>query len=136
MHVIWTLDLFQNQFLKDKVDAGADYIVTQMFFNNAKYFDFVDKCRAVGINVPIIPGLKPVTRKSQLTSIPRMFFIDFPDEFANEMASAKDKDVAKQIGIEWCIAQSKELKEKGAPILHYYTMGDTKTMLKILKEVV
>ena len=124
------------KFLKDKVDAGADYIVTQMFFDNSKYFDFVDKCKAVGIDVPIIPGLKPIVRKSQLTSIPRMFYIDFPDEFANEMASAKDKEAARTIGIEWCIQQSKELKERGAPILHYYTMGDTKTMLRILKEVV
>jgi len=85
--------------------------------------------------VPIIPGLKPVTKKSQLVSIPRMFFIDFPEDFANAMHGAKDKEATKQIGIDWCIAQSKELKEKGAPLLHYYTMGDTKTMLKILKEV-
>lgn len=124
------------KYLKAKVDAGADYIVTQMFFDNQVYFDFVDKCRAVGIQVPIIPGIKPVTRKSQLSSIPRKFFINYPDEFVNQMTAAKDKAAIKQIGIEWCIAQSKELKEKGAPILHYYTMGDTNTMLKILKEVV
>ncbi len=124
------------KYLKDKVDAGADYIVTQMFFDNAKYFNFVDKCRASGISVPIIPGLKPVTRKSQLVSIPRMFYIDFPEDFATAMHGAKDKAAAKQIGIEWCIAQSKELKAKGAPLLHYYTMGDTDTMLAILKEVV
>lgn len=123
------------KYLKDKVDAGADYIVTQMFFDNEKYFSFVDKCRAAGINVPIIPGLKPVTKKSQLVSIPRMFFIDFPEDLANAMHNAKDKEATRQIGIDWCIAQSKELKAKGAPILHYYTMGDTKTMLKILKEV-
>ena len=124
------------KYLKDKVDAGADYIVTQMFFDNAKYFNFVEKCRASGITVPIIPGLKPVTRKSQLVSIPRMFYIDFPEDFATAMHGAKDKAAAKQIGIEWCIAQSKELKAKGAPLLHYYTMGDTDTMLAILKEVV
>ena len=123
------------KYLKEKVDAGADYIVTQMFFDNARYFNFVEKCKGVGINIPIIPGLKPVTRKSQLVSIPRMFYIDFPEDFAGAMHEAKDRAAARQIGIDWCIAQSKELKEKGVPILHYYTMGDTDTMLKILKEV-
>ncbi len=122
-------------YLKKKIDAGAHYIVTQMFFDNSKYFEFVDKCRAAGITIPIIPGLKPVTRKSQLSGIPRKFFINYPEEFVSEMNNAKDRDAVKQIGIEWCIAQSKELKAKGAPVLHYYTMGDTKTMLKILKEV-
>ena len=122
-------------YLKKKVDAGADYIVTQMFFDNKKYFDFVDKCRAMDINVPIIPGLKPITRKSQLSSIPRMFFLDFPEDFVKAMHDAPDKEAVRQIGIEWCIAQSKELKAKGVPVLHYYTMGDTKTMLKILKEI-
>ena len=123
------------KYLKEKVDAGADYIVTQMFFDNARYFNFVEKCKGVGINIPIIPGLKPITRKSQLVSIPRMFYIDFPEDFAGAMHEAKDRAAARQIGIDWCIAQSKELKEKGVPILHYYTMGDTDTMLKILKEV-
>ena len=123
------------KYLKEKVDAGADYIVTQMFFDNARYFNFVEKCKGVGINIPIIPGLKPITRKSQLVSIPRMFYIDFPEDFAGAMHEAKDRAAARQIGINWCIAQSKELKEKGVPILHYYTMGDTDTMLKILKEV-
>lgn len=122
-------------YLKKKIDAGAHYIVTQMFFDNSKFFEFVDKCRAAGITVPIIPGLKPVTRKSQLSGIPRKFFINYPEEFVAEMHKAKDRDAVKQIGIEWCIAQSKELKAKGVPVLHYYTMGDTKTMLKILKEV-
>jgi len=122
-------------YLKKKVDAGAHYIVTQMFFDNSKYFAFVDKCRAVGINVPIIPGLKPVTKKSQLSSIPRMFFLDYPEDFVKEMNNAADRDAVKQIGIEWCINQSKELKAAGVPVLHYYTMGDTNTMLKILKEV-
>jgi len=123
------------KYLKDKIDAGGDYIVTQMFFDNKVYFDFVDKCRAVGITVPIIPGLKPITRKSQLSSIPRKFFINFPDQLVKEMSNAKDKEARQQVGVEWCIAQSNELKEKGAPVLHYYTMGDTATMLAILKEV-
>lgn len=123
------------KFLKEKIDAGGDYIVTQMFFDNEKYFAFVDACRNAGINVPIIPGLKPVTRKSQLSSIPRKFFVNFPDELVNEMQKADSKEKVKQIGIEWCIAQSKELKERGAPVLHYYTMGDTSTILKILNEI-
>lgn len=124
------------QYLKKKVDAGADYIVTQMFFDNQKYFNFVDKCREVGITVPIIPGLKPVTKKYQLNSIPRMFYIDFPEDFVKEMEKTKNSKESQQVGVDWCIAQSKELAAKGAPILHYYTMGDTSTMLKILKEVV
>ena len=124
------------KYLKDKIDAGGDYIVTQMFFDNSKYFEFVDKCRANGITVPIIPGLKPVTRASQLSGIPRKFFINYPDDFVKEMSAVKDdKAKVKQVGIEWCIAQSKELKAKGVPVLHYYTMGDTNVMLKILKEI-
>ena len=123
------------KYLKEKIDAGGDYIVTQMFFDNKHYFDFVDKCRAAGINVPIIPGLKPITRKSQLNSIPRKFFVNFPDDMVKEMNNAKDKEAIKEIGIEWCIAQSKELKERGAPILHYYTMGDTPTIKRILESI-
>jgi len=123
------------KYLKDKIDAGGDYIVTQMFFDNSKYFEFVDKCRAIGITVPIIPGLKPVTRLSQLSGIPRKFFVNYPEEFVKEMHKAKDRAAIKQVGIEWCIAQSKELKASGVPVMHYYTMGDTKTMQKILKEL-
>jgi len=124
------------KFLKDKIDAGGDYIVTQMFFDNSKFFEFVDKCRAIGITVPIIPGLKPLTRFSQLSGIPRKFFVNMPEDLVKEMTSVKgDRKAVKEIGIEWCIHQSKELKASGVPVLHYYTMGDTKTMLKILKEV-
>ena len=124
------------KYLKDKIDAGGEYIVTQMFFDNARFFDFVKKCRAIGITVPIIPGLKPVTRMSQLNAIPRKFFVNYPDEFVTEMNKTKDKNSARRVGIDWCIQQSKELKEKGVPCLHYYTMGDTKTMLEIIKELV
>ncbi len=124
------------RYLKDKIDAGGDYIVTQMFFDNDRYFEFVDKCRSIGIDVPIIAGLKPITRKSQLSSIPRKFFTNMPEAFVKEMETAKDKEQAKEIGIEWCIAQSKELKARGVPVLHYYTMGDSDTIMKILKEVV
>jgi methylenetetrahydrofolate reductase (NADPH) len=122
-------------FLKQKVDAGADYIVTQMFFDNSKYFDFVAACRAMDINVPIIPGLKPITKKYQLNSLARLFSIDLPQDLALETMKAKDDAARRQIGIEWCIMQSKELKEKGAPCLHYYTMGDADTIRRIVSEV-
>jgi methylenetetrahydrofolate reductase (NADPH) len=122
-------------FTKAKIDAGADYIVTQMFFDNNKYFEFVDKCRAAGITVPIVPGLKPLTRKYQLNSIPRIFHVDFPPELEKEAIKAKDSDAVREIGIEWCIQQSRELKERGAPCLHYYTMGDSETIRRIAEGV-
>ncbi len=122
-------------FTKEKVDAGAHYIVTQMFFNNQKYFEYVAACKAAGIDVPIIPGLKPLTKKVQLNAIPRKFFIDFPGEFVTELLKAKDDEAVKEIGIEWAIEQSKELKAKGAPCLHYYTMGDTETIKRIARAV-
>jgi len=123
------------KYLKDKVDAGADYIVTQMFFDNQKYFDFVDACRKMDINVPIIPGLKPMTKKYQLNSLPRMFSLDLPQDLVDGIMNAKDKEARRQVGIEWCIMQSKELKEKGVPCLHYYTMGDTNTIQTIARAV-
>jgi methylenetetrahydrofolate reductase (NADPH) len=122
-------------FVKEKVDAGAHYIVTQMFFENKKYFEYVDACKAAGIDVPIVPGLKPLTKKYQLNAIPRKFFIDYPQEFVSEIMKAKDDAAVKEIGIEWCIEQSKELKAKGAPCLHYYTMGDTETIKRIARAV-
>ncbi|MEM1124677.1 MAG: methylenetetrahydrofolate reductase [NAD(P)H] [Bacteroidota bacterium] len=122
-------------FAKQKVEAGADYIVTQMFFDNKYYFDYVDRCRAMGINVPIVPGLKPLTKKYQLNSIPRLFHLDLPQELASALASAKDAKGRKQVGVEWCVQQSKELKEKGAPCLHYYTMGDVETIKQIVEQV-
>ena len=123
------------KYLKQKVDAGADYIVTQMFFDNQKYFDFVDACRKMDINVPIIPGLKPLTKKYQLNSIPRMFYIDLPKDLSEALTNAKDAVARKQVGIEWCIMQSKELKAAGVPVLHYYTMGDGSTIHNIAKEI-
>jgi methylenetetrahydrofolate reductase (NADPH) len=119
-------------YTKMKVEAGADYIVTQMFFDNAKFFDFVAQCRNEGINVPIVPGLKPLTKAYQLNSIPRKFFVNMPDDFVKEVLKAKDDDSVKQIGIEWCIQQSKELKAAGVPCIHYYTMGDTETTRAIV----
>ncbi|MFZ1495703.1 MAG: methylenetetrahydrofolate reductase, partial [Saprospiraceae bacterium] len=109
------------------------YIVTQMFFDNQHYFKYVEDCKNMGIVVPIIPGLKPITKKVQLSSIPRSFYIDFPSDLVKEVQQAKDDAAVKEIGIEWCIAQSKELKAKGVPVLHYYTMGDSKTISKIIE---
>ncbi|HMT78277.1 MAG: methylenetetrahydrofolate reductase [NAD(P)H] [Saprospiraceae bacterium] len=128
-----SLDL---DYLKAKVDAGADYIVTQMFFDNTVYFDFVDACRNIGINVPIIPGLKPLTRLYQLNSIPRNFFVNLPNDLIKETRKVDSDEDLRQIGIEWCIAQSKDLKEKGVPCLHYYTMSDAMTIKKICSQVV
>ena len=125
-------DLF---YTKAKVDAGAEYIVTQMFFDNRKYFDYVKDCRANGINVPIIPGLKPITRKYQLNALPRLFHIDLPEELVKAMENAKNDEQVKQTGIEWCIAQSRELRDAGVPLLHYYTMGDAKTIHQIVSNV-
>jgi len=120
------------QYTKEKVDAGGDYIVTQMFFDNQSYFKYVDACRAAGIDVPIVPGLKPITKKYQLNSIPRKFFVNMPEEFVKEMMKAKGPEAIKAVGVEWCIHQSKELKAAGVPCLHYYTMGDSGTTKKII----
>lgn len=123
------------KYLKNKVDKGADYIVTQMFFDNKKYFEFVDKCREAGINVPIIPGIKPLTTKSQLTILPQIFHIDLPEELADEAESCKDNARVKQVGIEWAIKQSKELIKYGAPTIHFYSMGKSDPIYKIAKEL-
>ena len=121
------------KYLKMKVDMGADYIVTQMFFDNNKYFEFVENCRNEGINVPIIPGLKPLTNKKQISVLPRFFHIDIPEELADEIESCKDNAQAKEIGVEWTIQQSKELMERGAPVLHYYSMGKSDPFYSIAK---
>lgn len=123
------------RFLKEKVDAGADYIVTQMFFDNAKYFEFVDKCRKAGITVPIIPGLKPLTIKRHINVLPSMFHIDIPDALSIEVEKCKTNADVKQVGIEWAIQQSKELKAAGVPCLHYYTMSRSEATVAIAREV-
>lgn len=123
-------------YTKMKVDAGAGYIVTQMFFDNRRFFEYVDRCRAAGIDVPIVPGLKPLTKRYQLTSIPRKFFINLPQDFVNAVLQAPDDAAVRRVGIEWCIAQSKELKAAGVPCLHYYTMGDTETTKEIAQTIV
>lgn len=117
--------------LKEKVDAGADYIVTQMFFDNKAYFNFVEKCRDAGIEVPIVPGLKILTTPNHLKSLPKFFHLNYPDELANAVDS--DPKNAKQIGIEWAQQQSLELLENGVPGLHYYIMGDPQPALDVIE---
>ena len=121
--------------LKAKVDAGAEYITTQMFFNNQKYFEFVDACRAAGITVPIIPGLKPLTSKKQMTVIPRTFHVDLPSEFSNEIIKCKTDLEVEKVGTDWLIHQSKELKKAGVPVLHYYTLGKPRVIYNAVKEI-
>ncbi len=123
------------KYLKLKVDLGAEYIVTQMFFNNQKYFEFVDECRKAGINVPIIPGIKPLTGKGQLTILPKTFHIDIPEELSEEVEKCKDNAAAKEVGIEWCIKQSKELIKHNVPTLHFYSMGKSDPIYRIAKEL-
>ncbi|MCB9203085.1 MAG: methylenetetrahydrofolate reductase [NAD(P)H] [Flavobacteriales bacterium] len=121
--------------LKEKVDAGADYVVTQMFFDNKKYFEFVEKAREMGITVPIIPGIKPLAVKRHLNILPQIFRIDLPEELISEVEKCKTATEIKQVGIEWCIKQSKELKQAGVPVLHYYSMGKSDNIVKICREV-
>ncbi|MFN4298280.1 MAG: methylenetetrahydrofolate reductase [NAD(P)H] [Thermaurantimonas sp.] len=123
------------QNLKRKVDAGADYIVTQLFFDNRVYFDFVEKCRQAGITVPIIPGIKPLATKKQLSLIPHMFHVDIPDDLSIEILKAKDNTTVRQIGIEWAIQQSLELKNAGVPVIHYYSMGKSDNIYKVAAAV-
>lgn len=121
--------------LKQKVAAGADYIVTQMFFDNSQYYRFVDKVRNAGITVPVIPGLKPISTQRQIDLLPRSFHIDIPQALVNELNKTKSADGAYQIGIEWAIEQSCDLLEHGAPAIHYYTMAKTDNVRKIVKAV-
>jgi methylenetetrahydrofolate reductase (NADPH) len=122
-------------YLKAKVDAGAEYIVTQMFFDNQKYFDFVDSCRAIGITVPIIPGLKPIKTLEHITFLPKFFKIDYPEALSKELLKCKDNKEVEALGIEWGIQQSKELKERNAPCIHYYTMSNSSMVKAIAKEI-
>jgi len=126
---------FDLQRAKDKVDAGAQYIMTQMFFDNKKYFEYVDACRSMGINVPIIPGLKPITNKKQLTILPDIFFVDIPADLRNEMLAATTDEACEQVGTEWLIQQSKELKAAGVPVLHYYTLGKPQVIKNVVAGV-
>lgn len=121
--------------LKEKVAAGADYVVTQMFFDNRKYFDFVKEARAVGINVPIIPGIKPVATKGHLSMLPKTFKIDLPEDLISAISSAKDNAAVKQIGVEWAVQQCRELLDYGVPVLHFYSMGKSDNIRKIASEL-
>ena len=122
-------------FLKKKIKKGAEYIVTQMFFDNEKYFKFVEKCRNEGIGVPIIPGLKPIATKKQLNMIPHRFHVDLPQDLIMEVIKCKDNKEVRQVGIEWCVQQSKELKAAGIPVLHYYSMGKSDNIKAIASQL-
>lgn len=124
------------RYLKMKVDAGADYITTQMFFDNKKFFEFVKNCREAGIEVPIIPGLKPITSKKQLSVLPRTFYVDIPTGLSNEILKCKTDADVEIVGTEWLLAQSKELKKEGVPVLHYYTLGKPHVVANVVKELV
>lgn len=123
------------RYLKAKVDAGADYIVTQMFFDNAMYYAFVKACRDMGITVPIIPGLKPIYSKKQLTVLPKTFHIDLPDDLSNEILKCKSDEEVEKVGEEWLIAQSKDLKKNGVSVLHYYTLGKPHVVANVVKQL-
>jgi len=121
--------------LKQKIDAGADYVVTQMFFDNKKFFEFVEAAREIGINVPIIPGIKPIAVKRHLQLLPQVFRIDLPQDLIDAVDDCKDNKAVRQVGIEWAIQQSKELKAAGVPVLHYYSMGKSDNIQAIAKGV-
>jgi methylenetetrahydrofolate reductase (NADPH) len=123
------------RYLKEKVANGADYLVTQMFFDNEKYYSFVDRCRKEGITVPIIPGIKPIVFMSQLTVLPKVFRSDIPEPFAKELRKCKTDEEAKQVGVEWCTAQCKDLIAHGVPSLHFYTMMASDSVYKVAKEI-
>ena len=121
--------------LKKKVDAGADYIITQMFFDNQVYYDFVDRCREAGISIPIIPGLKPLSTARQISTLPEAFSLDIPIELTEEIRKhGDDRQAVYEIGTEWCSMQCKDLLEHGVPAVHFYTMGKTENITRILKE--
>jgi methylenetetrahydrofolate reductase (NADPH) len=122
-------------YLKLKIEAGAEYIVTQMFFDNSKYFDFVKKCRECGINVPIVPGIKPITTLKDIEMLPRVFAISIPDELVKMVKSCKSNAEAKEAGVEWCVYQSKELKAAEVPAIHYYTIGISDNIRNIALQV-
>lgn len=121
--------------LKQKVDLGADYVVTQMFFDNKKFFDFVEAAKDAGINVPIIPGIKPIAIKKHLQLLPQVFRVDIPEDLIAAVEKCKNNKEVRQVGVEWCIQQSQELKKKGVPVLHYYSMGKSDNIKAIAKAV-
>ncbi|RZJ70249.1 MAG: methylenetetrahydrofolate reductase [NAD(P)H], partial [Flavobacterium sp.] len=129
------VDMNNGKYLKQKIDMGAKFIVTQMFFDNQKYFDFVNGCRANGIDVPIIPGLKPITNSKQLVSLSKTFFIDMPEDLCDAVHACKDEKAVREAGIEWMINQCKELVAFGAPVLHFYTMSNAGPTKRIAEAI-
>lgn len=123
------------RYMKKKMENGADYFITQMFFDNRKYFSFVERCRKEGINVPILPGIKPISKKTQLTVLPKVFRTDIPEELANRIIECKTDEEVKAVGVEWGIRQTRELLEKGAPGIHFYTMSVSESVSKIAEKV-
>lgn len=123
------------KYLKEKVDAGASYIVTQMSFDNSKILDFISRCKTAGIEAPVIPGIKPFSTKAQLSMLPQIFHVDLPQELVAEVEKCRDNKQVREVGAEWAIAQAKELKAAGVPVLHFYTMGKTDNMQKIAKAI-
>ena len=122
-------------FLRRKVEAGASYVVTQMFFDNSRYFDFVRRCREAGITVPIVPGIKPLTSLRQMSLIPRTFHLDLPEDLARELTKCKSNDDVKALGVEWALKQGRELKEAGVPSIHFYAMNATNSVAAVAKQL-
>lgn len=123
------------KYLKAKVDAGAEYVVTQLFFNNQKYFEYLDLVKQMGVNVPIIPGIKSITSKKQLLTLPKFFHVEIPEELAEAVDKCNSDSEAKEVGIEWTINQCKELIKHGAPCIHFYTIGKSESVRKIAKSI-
>ena len=123
------------KYLRQKIENGADYVVTQMFFDNKKYFDYVEKCRQEGITIPIIPGIKPITTKSQITNLPRNFFLDMPDDLIDAIERCRTDDDVRNVGVEWAIMQAKELMDMKVPCLHFYSMGKSTAIQHIASKL-
>ncbi len=123
------------KYLKQKVDAGAEYLTTQMFFDNSRYFALVKKCREAGIDVPIIPGIKPITALHHIQFLPKTFYVDFPEELTDKLEACKTNAQVRKVGIDWAIRQSRELIDGGAPCIHFYTMGRSNAVREIAEEV-
>ena len=122
-------------YLKQKIDNGAEYVVTQMFFDNSKYYDFVDRCRKAGINVPIIPGLRPITTIGQLNILPKVFHVDMPMQLVSELMKCKDDNDAKEVGVEWCKAQCLDLMAHGVPSIHFYSLNSTQSVERVAASI-
>lgn len=122
-------------YLKQKIDNGAEYVVTQMFFDNSKYYDFVDRCRKAGINVPIIPGLRPITTIGQLNILPKVFHVDMPMQLVSELMKCMDDNDAKEVGVEWCKAQCLDLMAHGVPSIHFYSLNSTRSVERVAASI-